>query len=59
MDRKRRRGIRRGGRRAKIGVEPVAFYGNIYSRIRYSREILELGTPGVGHSKETLKLDTS
>ena len=29
MDRKRRRGIRRGGRRAKIGVEPVAFYGDI------------------------------
>ena len=29
MDRKRRRGIRQGGRRAKIGVEPVAFYGDI------------------------------
>ena len=31
MDRKRRRGIRQGGRRAKIGVEPVAFYGDIFS----------------------------
>ena len=30
MDRKRRRGIRRGGRRAKIGVEPVAFYRDIH-----------------------------
>ena len=27
MDRKRRRGIRQGGRKAKIRVEPVAFMG--------------------------------
>ena len=36
MDRKRRRGIRQGGRRAKIGVEPVAFYGDmIESQLNY------------------------
>ena len=55
IDRKRRRGIRRGGRRAKIGVEPVAFYGDISKLIdnyrnfsgiinskRFQKEILKI-----------------
>ena len=49
MDRKRRRGIRQGGRRAKIGVEPVAFYRDIslkrylfkFMRLTYKEDLFE------------------